>query len=287
MSKIYSLQKFRLLVVARHVVLGCESLRMRPSEAEGGLTGGVQSGVKTPGASWAYLLSSSKMFDYLFAVCLCFAVLAAYNIGANDVSKYVACFRYVPQKKLSSFSSWATTVASRSLTLRQACFLAAIFEFLGAMLVGARVAATLKTGIVSPVAFDNNPGVQMLASTCALVAAGVWQMIATAKAWPVSSSYSIVSALMGAGVALDHRAVNWGWGGGNGLAVIWAGMGVAPLVAALFASAIYLFTKYAVLVRSDSLRCGLWVSPVYFFTVAAVVTMSIGAARYMKPCHRY
>ncbi|KAH7097558.1 putative sodium:inorganic phosphate symporter [Auriculariales sp. MPI-PUGE-AT-0066] len=198
------------------------------------------------------------MVDWIFAVGLVFAILAAFNIGANDVS-----------------NSFASSVASRSLTLRQACILGAIFEFLGAVLVGARVAATVKTGIVAAAAFKGNAGVQMLGFAAALVASGSWTMLATAKAWPVSSSYSIVSALAGVGIALNSKAVYWGWNGGSGLAVIWGGMGVAPLVAAAFASIIYLLSKHIVLARAFSLRNGLWFSPFYFFAVAAVVTMSI------------
>jgi sodium-dependent phosphate transporter len=68
-------------------------------------------------------------YDYIFAIGLLFAALDAYNIGANDVA-----------------NSFATSVASRSLTMRQACVLAALCEFLGAVLVGAKVAGTIKNG---------------------------------------------------------------------------------------------------------------------------------------------
>jgi sodium-dependent phosphate transporter len=101
-------------------------------------------------------------------------------------------------------------------------------------------------------------------------------MIATRKSWPVSTTYSIVSALAGVGVALDGpKAVQWGWNGGKGLATIFAGFGIAPAISAGFGAIVYLVTKYAVLTRKDPVKAGLAFSPVYFFTVAAVLTMSI------------
>ena len=69
-------------------------------------------------------------FDYLFAIGIIFAFLDAYGIGANDVA-----------------NSFATSVSSRSLKLWQAVCLAIIAEFLGALLLGARVTGTIKNGI--------------------------------------------------------------------------------------------------------------------------------------------
>ncbi|BEI94110.1 uncharacterized protein CcaverHIS019_0605690 [Cutaneotrichosporon cavernicola] len=198
-------------------------------------------------------------YDYIFGIALVFAGLDAYNIGANDVA-----------------NSFATSVASRSLTMRQACVLAAIFEFLGAVLVGAKVTNTIKNGIITLSLFRGNYGIEMLAFTCALVTSATWLMIATKNSWPVSTTYSLVAALAGVGVAVGGPAgVQWGWNGGKGLATIFAGFGIAPAISAGFASTIYLITKYAVLDRKDSTRKAMYLSPIYFFTVIAVLTMSI------------
>jgi sodium-dependent phosphate transporter len=123
----------------------------------------------------------------------------------------------------------------------------------------------------------------MLGFTCALVASSSWLMIATTQSWPVSTTYSIVSALAGTGVALGGgNAVQWGWNGGKGVGTIFAGMGIAPALAAGFGAVIYLITKYAVLERKNPIRAGLIISPVYFFTVAAVLTMSIGKSSFSQ-----
>ncbi|KIM22207.1 hypothetical protein M408DRAFT_28932 [Serendipita vermifera MAFF 305830] len=198
-------------------------------------------------------------WDYLFAFGTIFAALDAYNIGANDVA-----------------NSFATSVASRSLTLRQACFAAAICEFAGAVLVGARVAGTIKNGIIPLTVFQGNPGVQLLAFTVALTTSASWLMFATYQSWPVSTTYSIVSAVAGVGVALAGKdAVSWGWNNGKGLSTIFAGFLIAPAIAGGFAAIVFLLTKYLVLKRSNSTKAGLIASPVYFFGVAAVLTMSI------------
>ncbi|WOO85922.1 Phosphate-repressible phosphate permease pho-4 [Vanrija pseudolonga] len=204
-------------------------------------------------------MAKLHQYDYIFAIGLLFAALDAYNIGANDVA-----------------NSFATSVAARSLTMRQACMLAAVCEFLGAVLVGAKVTGTIKNGIIQLAMFRENAGIEMLAFTCALAASATWLMIATKNSWPVSTTYSIVSALAGVGVAVSGPSgVQWGWNGGKGLATIFAGMGIAPAISAGFGAVVYLITKYAVLVRKDSVKKAMLLSPIYFFTVFAVLTMSI------------
>lgn len=90
------------------------------------------------------------------------------------------------------------------------------------------------------------------------------------------STYSIVSAVAGVGVAVGGGdAVNWGWNGGKGLATIFAGFGIAPAISAGFASVVYLLIKYGVLKRKNPVPYALFSAPLVFFTVAAVLTLSI------------
>lgn len=150
-------------------------------------------------------------------------------------------------------------------------------EFLGAILAGSRVAGTIKNGIISLSVFEDNPGVELLAFACALVASATWLTIATHNAWPVSTTYSIVSALAGVGVALGGAdAVQWGWNDGKGLGTIFAGFGIAPAIAAGFGGVIFSITKYAILKRKDSVRAAIIASPLYFFGVTAILTLTIG-----------
>ena len=161
--------------------------------------------------------------------------------------------------------------------MRQAILAASVCEFLGAVLVGAKVAGTIKNSIISISVFRGNAPVAMLSFTCALVASATWLMIATKNSWPVSTTYSLVSALAGVGIAVGGwDAPSWGWNGGKGLATIWAGMIIAPALAGGFGAVVYLITKYAVLERKNSVKAAMIMSPFYFFTVIAVLTMSIG-----------
>lgn len=98
-------------------------------------------------------------------------------------------------------NAWATSVSSRSISYRQAMIFGTVFEMLGAITVGARTADTIKNGIIPNAAFQDNPGVQMLAFTCALAAASSWVMWCTRHSAHVSSTYSLISAVAGVGVA--------------------------------------------------------------------------------------
>ncbi|GAA6055408.1 hypothetical protein JCM3770_006976 [Rhodotorula araucariae] len=198
-------------------------------------------------------------WDYIFAIGTIFCALDAFNIGANDVA-----------------NSFATSVASKSLTMRQATLAAAVMEFAGAVAVGARTADTIKNGIISSSIFRGDPGVQLLAFTCALVTSATWLMICTRYSWPVSTTYSIVSAIAGVGVAVGGAdAVNWGWNGGKGLATIFAGFFIAPAISAGFGSILYLLVKYGVLARKNPFPYALACGPIVFFLTAAVMTMAI------------
>ncbi|TFK20329.1 sodium:inorganic phosphate symporter [Coprinopsis marcescibilis] len=198
-------------------------------------------------------------WDYLFAIGLIFSALDAFMIGANDVA-----------------NSFATSVSSKSLSLKQACFAAAIMEFLGAVLVGARVTSTIKDGIVPASVFQGNAGVQLLGFTCAIVASATWLTIATRLSWPVSTTYSIVSAITGIGIATSGwDAPQWGWNSGKGLGAIFSGIVIAPGIAAAFGAILYLFVKFSVLLRSNPVKMGLIIAPIIFFLVGAVLTMAI------------
>ena len=166
--------------------------------------------------------------NFLFGIGTIFCALDAYNIGANGQSSQLTLPNQLsPDLSCPSTTdvanSFATSVSSKSLTLRQACVAAGICEFLGAVLVGAKVASTIKNGIIELSSFQGNAQVQLLAFTCALTCSASWLMIATRNSWPVSTTYSIVSALAGVGVAVGGAdSVQWGWNGGKGVGTIFA-----------------------------------------------------------------
>ncbi|CAG8903757.1 unnamed protein product [Penicillium egyptiacum] len=198
-------------------------------------------------------------YDYIFAIGTLFAMLDAFNNGANDVA-----------------NSWATSVSSRSISYRQAMVLGTIFEFVGAIAVGARTADTIKNGIIPNSAFQGNAGVQMLAFTCALAAASSWVMWCTKNSAHVSSTYSLISAVAGVGVAtVGASQVQWGWNKGKGLGAIFAGLGMAPVISGCFAAIIFLMIKYLVHVRRNPIPWAVWSAPFFFLVAATICTLSI------------
>ncbi|OBT80408.1 hypothetical protein VF21_00737 [Pseudogymnoascus sp. 05NY08] len=198
-------------------------------------------------------------YTYVFAFGTMFALLEAFNNGANDVA-----------------NAWATSVSSRSVTYRQAMFLCLIFEITGAMAVGARTASTIKNGIIPIAAFNGNAGVQLLAFACASAGAAIWVMWCTRNSAHVSSTYSLVSSIAGVGVAaVGAKNVQWGWSAGSGLGAIFAGLCMAPIASGVFASVIFMLIKMVVHTRKDPVKWAVFTSPFFFLIAGTICTLSV------------
>ncbi|CDR34622.1 inorganic phosphate transporter [Criblamydia sequanensis] len=117
----------------------------------------------------------------------------AWNIGANDVA-----------------NAMGTSVGSGSLTLRQAVFIAAVLEFTGALLFGSHVSDTIQQGIVNPSIFAFEPMNFVKGMLASLIAAGIWLQIASYYGWPVSTTHSIIGAIVGFGAIVGGLdAIYW------------------------------------------------------------------------------
>ncbi|KAI5463534.1 phosphate transporter [Mariannaea sp. PMI_226] len=198
-------------------------------------------------------------YTYVFALGTCFALLEAYNNGANDVA-----------------NAWATSVSSRSISYRMAMVCCVIFEMLGALTVGARTASTIKNGIIPIEAFKGNAGVQLLAFACASAGASTWVMWCTKHNAHVSSTYSLISSIAGVGIAtVGAGSVQWGWNKGQGLGAIFAGLGMAPAIAGCFAAIIFMLVKLVVHVRKNPVPWAVWTSPFFFLIAGTICTLSI------------
>ncbi|KAK6585040.1 hypothetical protein PZA11_003264 [Diplocarpon coronariae] len=198
-------------------------------------------------------------YNYIFAFGTMFALLEGYNNGANDVA-----------------NAWATSVSSRSVSYRQAMLLCLCFEMTGALAVGARTASTIKNGIIPMEAFNGNAGVQLLAFACAAAGASIWVMWCTRHSAHVSSTYSLVSAIAGVGVAaVGADKVQWGWNGGSGLGAIFAGLAMAPAIAACFGAIIFMLIKLTVHTRKDPVPWAVFTSPFFFLIAGTICTLSI------------
>ncbi|KAB8277445.1 phosphate transporter [Aspergillus minisclerotigenes] len=195
-------------------------------------------------------------YDWILAITSIAFVFSAFGNGANDVA-----------------NSYATSVAARTLEMWQAGILATITEFVGAVALGSRVTSTIKSGIISPDRFMGKPGTFMLAMGCAEVGSAAWLMWATHFGWPVSTTQTVVGALVGVGFATQAE-ISWGWKSGS-VSQIAASWGIAPAVACGFSAIIFGTLKYSVLERKDSFKWGMRLIPLYLSVTGAILALFI------------
>ena len=181
-----------------------------------------------------------------------FGLFMAWGIGANDVA-----------------NAMATSVGSKALTIRQAIFVAAIFEFLGAVLAGGAVTSTIRKGIVDVESLSGTPELLIYGMLAALLAAAIWLLIASANGWPVSTTHSIVGAIVGfAAVGIGVDAVQWGKVGT--IVMSWV---ISPVTAGFIAFLIYLSVQKLILSHDDPLSRARRYVPIYMFFAAFTITL--------------
>lgn len=181
-----------------------------------------------------------------------FAFFMAWGIGANDVA-----------------NAMGTSVGSKALTVKQAIFIAIIFEFLGAYLAGGEVTATIRKGILDPMLLQNQPDLLVFGMMASLLAAGTWLFIASTQGWPVSTTHSIVGALVGfAAVGISVDAVNWGKVG-----TIVASWVVSPLLAGVASFSLFMSVDKLILRSKDPFNRAKRYVPIYMFMVGFLIAM--------------
>jgi len=184
----------------------------------------------------------------------------AWNIGANDVA-----------------NAMGTSVGSGAVTLKQAVLIAAIFEFSGAVLVGSHVTQTIRSGILDTSVFSgtgrfgaDGPLLLMLGMVAALIAAGIWLQLATTFGLPVSTTHSIVGAVVGFGVvAAGFSNVNW-------LTILriagsWV---ISPLAGALVAFFMFVHLRRTILRQADPAEQVCRQSPYLVGLVTVILVLS-------------
>ena len=181
-----------------------------------------------------------------------FGLFMAWGIGANDVA-----------------NAMATSVGSKALTIKQAILVAAIFEFLGAVLAGGAVTSTIRKGIVDVELLAPTPELLVYGMLAALLAAGTWLLVASRNGWPVSTTHSIVGAIVGfAAVGIGVDAVQWGKVGT--IVMSWV---VSPVTAGFIAYLIYRSVQKLILSHDDPLSRAKRYVPVYMFLAAFTITL--------------
>ncbi|MFT4653232.1 MAG: PiT family inorganic phosphate transporter [Kangiellaceae bacterium] len=182
----------------------------------------------------------------------------AWGIGANDVA-----------------NAMGTSVGAKAITLKQAILIAMVFEFAGAYLAGGEVTATIRKGIIDADYFTDIPEYLVLGMISSLFAAGLWLVIASYKGWPVSTTHSIIGAIVGfTAVGVSAEAVEWGKIGG--IVASWV---VTPAISGIIAIGIFISAKKLILDNSNPLQAAVKYIPIYMGLtgfIMALVTIKKG-----------
>lgn len=181
-----------------------------------------------------------------------FGLFMAWGIGANDVA-----------------NAMATSVGSKALTIKQAVIIAAIFEFAGALLAGGQVTKTIRKGMVDSQLLSNTPELLVYGMLASLLAAGIWLLVASFYGWPVSTTHSIVGAIVGfAAVGIGLEAVHWAKVGS--IAMSWV---VSPLLAGTIAFLLFNSVQKLILNTGNPFENAKRYVPYYMFLVGFIIAL--------------
>jgi PiT family inorganic phosphate transporter len=162
-----------------------------------------------------------------------------------------------------------TSVGARAITIKQAIVIAMIFEFAGAYLAGGEVTSTIRKGIVDPELLSANPELLVYGMMSALLAAGLWLLVASTFGWPVSTTHSIVGSIVGfAAVGISMEAVNWGKVGE--IVSSWV---ISPILAGTMSFLLYQSVRKFILDTDDPFKFAKRYVPIYIFMVGFVISM--------------
>jgi PiT family inorganic phosphate transporter len=188
----------------------------------------------------------------LLIMAIAFGFFMAWGVGANDVA-----------------NAMGTSVGARAITIKQAIIIAMVFEFAGAYLAGGEVTSTIRKGIIDPSMLGDDPELLVYGMMAALLAAGIWLFVATTFGWPVSTTHSIVGAIVGfASVGISVDAVNWGK-----VIEIVSSWVVSPVMAGTLSFLLYMSVRRFVFGAEDPFVAAKRYVPVYIFMVGYVVAM--------------
>jgi len=183
-------------------------------------------------------------YEWIVVVGALLAFFTAYGIGANDVA-----------------NAFATSVGAKSITLGQAVIIAGIFEFAGAVLLGASVTDTVRKGVAETEPFEEDPEVLMYGMMCVIAATGLWLLLASYLELPVSTTHSAIGGIVGMALtAHGSEAVVWyefddskeALKKYKGVAPIIVSWVVSPVLSGVLAVALFWFVRTFILRHADS-----------------------------------
>jgi inorganic phosphate transporter, PiT family len=188
----------------------------------------------------------------VFSIGIIFGFYMAWNIGANDVA-----------------NAMASAVGAKAITIRQAVLIAAVLNVVGATFIGSHVTDTIRSGIVSTEILTD-PHITLIGAFSALIAAALWISFATWKSLPVSTTHSIVGAMVGFGImAGGLEIVQWVKLG----AVVMSWI-ISPLFSLVIAFVVFKVIVRSIFSRQDEFKAALQLAPVFIGSACFVVVLS-------------
>ena len=188
----------------------------------------------------------------LIAIAIIFGFFMTWGIGANDVA-----------------NAMGTSVGSNAITVKQAIIIAAVFEFAGAFLAGGHVTKTIRKGIIDPASIVDQPEILVFGMLAALLASATWLLIASTRGWPVSTTHSIIGAIVGFGmVGIGIDAVQWGRI--TTIVLIWV---VSPVVGGVTAYLLMMSIRRLILNTENPFEEAKKWSPMYVFMVGFIISL--------------
>jgi PiT family inorganic phosphate transporter len=189
---------------------------------------------------------------WFIALAILFGLYMTWGIGANDVA-----------------NAMGTSVGSGAITIRQAIVIATLFEFAGAVIAGGHVTGTIRKGIIDPGPLTAQPELLVYGMLAALLAAAIWLMLASTRGWPVSTTHSIVGAIVGfAVVGIGVDAVKWGKIGG--IVSSWL---VSPLLGGVIALLLMVSIRRLILDTDKPFDSARRWGPAYIFLVGFIISL--------------
>ena len=181
-----------------------------------------------------------------------FGLYMTWGVGANDLA-----------------NAMGTSVGAGAVTMKQAICIAMVFEFLGAVLAGGHVTETIRKGIIDPSSIVDHPEILVYGMLASLLASAIWLMIASAKGWPVSTTHSIVGALIGfAVVGIGPEAVQW-----QSITTVVMSWIVSPLVGGTISYLLVMSTRKLIFDTEHPLKNAKRYAPAYIFLVGFTISL--------------
>jgi len=188
----------------------------------------------------------------MVVMAMIFGLFMTWGVGANDLA-----------------NAMGTSVGAGAVTVKQAIGIAIIFEFLGAVLAGGHVTQTIRKGIIDPTPIISHPEILVFGMLASLLAAAVWLMIASAKGWPVSTTHSIVGAIVGfAIVGIGPEAVKW-----DKIMKVVVSWVISPAVGGVISFILVMSTRKLILDTDTPLKNAKKYAPFYVFLVGFIISL--------------